>query len=435
MLPGAQPKRLPALEAAELVVALSQGLDLAEGRSMRHAQRVCYIASTLALEVGLCNEERLAVFHAALVHDIGVVMASPALSTLPGVAEQDLFAASPLQSPEQLAAEGSPAAFQPVVQVFHQHSLLGARAVAGLDLPAAVADLVLAHHERWDGSGYPAGLAGEEVPMGARILALADHAETLIATESSPLTARRSLAPSLRQLSGRALDPALVQEAARLCPRDDFWLGLYNHSLAEDLLTLHPAEPPRREKRLLLRFAGAFASLADARSEYTLGHSHKVAEEAHRLARAVGLSSEHAQALRVAALLHDLGRLGVPPQVIAKADILNVGEMQLMRQHPSHSQRILEGLRGMEEIALWVGAHHERPDGRGYPEMMSGPEIPLEALIISVANVYVALTADRPYRTGLRRAEALKVLEGAAGTQLDPELVRIFCALKARGRP
>ena len=138
--------------------------------------------------------------------------------------------------------------------------------------------------------------------------------------------------------------------------------------------------------------------------------------------------------MRVAALLHDVGRLGVPPRVIAKADILNVGEMQLVRRHPSLSQRILEGLRGMEEIALWVGAHHERPDGRGYPEMMSGPDIPLEALIIGVANVYVALTADRPYRTGLRRAEALKVLEGAAGTQLDSELVRVFCSLKARSR-
>jgi HD-GYP domain-containing protein (c-di-GMP phosphodiesterase class II) len=361
-------------------------------------------------------------------------MASSALSTLPNVTEHDLFAASPLQSPEQLAAEGSPAAFQPVVQVFHQHSLLGARAAGGLDLPATVADLVLAHHERWDGSGYPAGLTGEEIPMGARVLTIADHAETLISAEVSPLAARRSLAPSLRQLSGRPLDPALVQQASRLCSRDDFWLGLYNDAMGEDLLTVRPAEPPRREKRLLLRFAGAFASLVDARTEYTLGHSHRVAEEAHRLARAIGLSSEHTQAVRVAALLHDLGRLGIPPRIIAKADILNVGEMQLVRQHPSYSQHMLEDLRGMEEIALWVGAHHERPDGRGYPEMASGREIPLEALILGVANVYVALTADRPYRAGLRRAEALKVLEGAAGTQLDPELVRVFCSLKGRGR-
>jgi HD-GYP domain-containing protein (c-di-GMP phosphodiesterase class II) len=220
----------------------------------------------------------------------------------------------------------------------------------------------------------------------------------------------------------------------RLCRRDDFWLGLYSEELAEALLVLRPAEPPRRERRLLLRFASAFASLVDARSQYTLGHSHRVAEESHRLARAAGLSPEHAQAVRAAALLHDLGRLGVPPRVIAKADILNVGEMHLLRQHPSYSRRILEGLRGMEEVALWVGAHHERPDGRGYPEMMSGPEIPLEARIIGIANVYVALTADRPYRAGLRRDEALKVLEGAAGTQLDPELVRLFCSLKARAR-
>jgi HD-GYP domain-containing protein (c-di-GMP phosphodiesterase class II) len=401
---------------------------------MGHAQRVCFIASTLAQAVGLGNEERLALFYAALLHDIGVPMASSALSTLTGVTEPDLFAASPLHSPEQMAGEGSPAAFQAVVQVFHQHSLLGARAVGGLDLPAATIDLVLAGHERWDGSGYPAGLTGEETSVGTRILVLADHAEALIAAEASPLTARRSLAPSLRQLSGRALEPALVQEAARLGARDDFWLGLYSDALANDLLAIRPAEPGRRDKRLLLRFASAFASLVDGRSEYTLGNSQRVAEESHRLARAAGLSSEHAQAVRVAALFHDVGRLGVPPRVIAKADILNVGEMHLLRQHPSYSQRILEGLRDMDEIALWVAAHHERPDGRGYPEMLSGSEIPLEARIISVASVYVALTADRPYRTGLRRAEALKVLEGAAGTQLDPELVRLICSLKARSR-
>jgi len=433
-LPAVQPRRLPVLEPAEVVVVLSQGLDLAEGRPMGHAQRVCYIASALALEVGLSSEERLALYYAALFHDIGVPMVSPALSSLPGVAEDDLFAASPPRSPEQLAGEAAPGAFQTVIQAFHQHSLLGARAAGGLDLPAPVADIVLAHHERWDGAGYPAGLTGEETPIAARVLALADYAESLIAAEASPLAARRSLTPSLRQLSSSTLDPALVQEAVRLCRRDDFWLGLYSEELAEALLALRPAEPPRREKRLLLRFASAFASLVDARSQYTLGHSHRVAEEAHRLARAVGLSPEHTQVVRAAALLHDLGRLGVPPRVIAKADILNVGEMHLLRQHPSYSRRILEGLRGMEEVALWVGAHHERPDGRGYPEMMSGPEIPLEARIIGIANVYVALTADRPYRAGLRRTEALKVLEGAAGTQLDPELVRLFCSLKARAR-
>ena len=433
-LPTVQPRRLPVLEAAEVVVVFSQGLDLAEGRPMGHAQRVCYIASTLALEVGLSSEERLALFYAALFHDIGVPMASPILSSLPGVAEDDLFSASPLQSPEQLAVEGNPGAFQAVIQAFHQHSLLGARAAGGLDLPAPVIDVILTHHERWDGAGYPAGLTGDEIPLAARVLALADHAESLIAAEASPLAARRSLTPSLRQLSGNALDPALVQEAVKLCRRDDFWMGLYSEELAEALLALRPAEPPRREKRLLLRFASAFASLVDARSQYTLGHSHRVAEEAHRLARAVGLSPEHAQAVRAAALLHDLGRLGVPPRVIAKADILNVGEMHLLRQHPSYSRRILEGLRGMEEVAFWVGTHHERPDGRGYPEMMSGPDISLEARIIAIANVYVALTADRPYRVGLRRDEALKVLEGAAGTQLDPDLVRLFCSLKARAR-
>ena len=97
---------------------------------------------------------------------------------------------------------------------------------------------------------------------------------------------------------------------------------------------------------------------------------------------------------------------------MGKPDILTLTEMQLMQRHPSYSRLILEALPGLEEVALWVGAHHERPDGKGYPEMLTTDVIPLESRIIAVANVYVALTSDRPYR---RRAEREGCAQGADG--------------------
>ena len=107
--------------------------------------------------------------------------------------------------------------------------------------------------------------------------------------------------------------------------------------------------------------------------------------------------------IRIAALLHDVGLLGVPASIMSKPDILSVTEMQVMRQHPSNSEMVLRPLNGFEEIAFWVERHHERPDGKGYPEMLTGDELPLESRILAVADVYSALIADRSYRGAVTR--------------------------------
>jgi HD-GYP domain-containing protein (c-di-GMP phosphodiesterase class II) len=114
---------------------------------------------------------------------------------------------------------------------------------------------------------------------------------------------------------------------------------------------------------------------------------------------------------------------------MSKPDILSVTEMQLMRQHPAHSEMVLAPLQGFEEIAYWIARHHERPDGKGYPEMLTGEDIPLESRIISVADVFAALTSERPHRGALSSKDARQILLGAAGSQLDPELARLFSTL------
>ena len=421
-------RRLPALAPAEMVVALSRGLDLAEGRPMGHAHRVCYIALALGGSLELSDPALLALFYASLFHDLGVPLASVSLTGLTG-GDDALFARAPLGSPESLAGERPPLAFQAIVEAFHQHCHLGAEAAPPFGLTDDAGEAVRAHHEHWGGTGYPSGLAGREIPLLGRILAAADRMESLIWAEPSALAARRALLSALAGLSEGVLEAALVQHAQELCRQDHFWLGLYDDSLAEALLSMKPAEETRRDKKHLVRLAEAFADVVDARSHYTVGHSRQVAAGAQRLAQALGLAHGHVESIRVAALLHDVGNLGVPARVLAKPDVLDVSEMQLLRLHPSHSRRVLDGLPGLEEMARWVEAHHERPDGRGYPEMLDDHEIAVEAKIISVANVYSALISKRPYRAALTREDAIKVLRGAGGGQLDPELVGVFCSL------
>src|ERR1700694_1247315 len=173
-------------------------------------------------------------------------------------------------------------------------------------------------------------------------------------------------------------------------------------------------------------FATVFANLADAKGEHTSAHSARTADVAKSVAQALGLEREHCQRIYIAAMLHDVGLLGVPARVIAKPDILSLAEMETMRKHPTFSQQILEGVPGLEELAMWAGAHHERPDGKGYPELLESGVIPLEARIIALADTYVALTSMRPYRHALSDDDAQTVLLGGAGTQLDKKLVQLF---------
>ena len=250
----------------------------------------------------------------------------------------------------------------------------------------------------------------------------------IISEETNALVARRRLPGALAPYSGTVLDPALVTLLLSQATSDTFWLGLYAEDLQETLLASRATVEARRSRRRVLRFAEGFAGLADAKRGHGVAHAQRTAGYAQQLAEASELEAGHVEMVRIAALLLDVGLLGVPARVMTKPDILSVTEMQLMRQHPSNSELVLEDLPGFEEIAHWISRHHERPDGKGYPEMLSGDDIPLESRILAIADVYAALTSDRPHRSALSAKDAEQVLLNAAGTQLDAELVRTFVA-------
>ena len=202
---------LPAISAAEIVGALSEGLDLAEGREAGHAKRVCYIAMSVAQTVALKDKDRLPLRLAALLHDVGVPAASAGLSQLIGLNEDGLFSASPKKSPEELAAECPSVGLETIVGAFHRHCTLGGEATLFLGLPREAAEAVSNSHEHWDGSGYPEGLAAKDIPLAARIIALADWTESVISDQSSSLVARRNTVSERNAVRETELDPSLVE--------------------------------------------------------------------------------------------------------------------------------------------------------------------------------------------------------------------------------
>jgi HD-GYP domain-containing protein (c-di-GMP phosphodiesterase class II) len=424
-----RPERLHALSASDLAVAFSRAFDLAEGKQPGHAQRVAYIATMLADALGATPGQRAGAFFGALMHDAGVTSAGAEICRVAGVDEETIFGPSPRRSPEELRGTLPFADLNAITEAVQRHPVLGAEIATALELPDEVAAAITSHHERFDGRGYPNGVRGADIPLEARILAVADMAEVSIAGEFSSLAARRRFGQALAPYCESVLDADIVGKLFDLARQDDFWLGLYADDLPDVLASFRIGADGRRSRKRVMRFAETFADISDAKGGHTVGHSRRTADGAEKLAEALQLDDGHIEMIRIAALLHDVGLLGVPARVMSKPDILSVTEMQLMRQHPAHSEMVLSPLQGFEEIAYWIARHHERPDGKGYPEMLTGEDIPLESRIISVADVYAALTSERPHRGALSSKDARQILLGAAGSQLDPELARLFSTL------
>jgi HD-GYP domain-containing protein (c-di-GMP phosphodiesterase class II) len=178
-----------------------------------------------------------------------------------------------------------------------------------------------------------------------------------------------------------------------------------------------------------VEFIGSLANALDARDTYTAGHSERVSQYASATAEAMGLGSEQAEQIRIGALLHDIGKIGIPDNVLQKAGRLTAKEFAIVKQHPVIGRRILEGVEGLAPYLEAVELHHENWDGSGYPKGQSGEETPTEARIIHVSDAYDAMTSDRSYRRGMTHEQAVHELVQCAGTQFDPHIVEVFVNL------
>jgi putative nucleotidyltransferase with HDIG domain len=400
-------------------------IDLAEGRAQGHAQRVAYISMAVADAIGLDRDAQLSAGYAGLLHDIGVIAAGSEISGATGRDERLIFAALPLLRPDE-ALSGSGDFSGTFAERVAEHVAHGARAARQLELPNDVVRAVLTHHEQWDGGGYPEGLIGPETPVIGRIVSIADHAEALI-DQASPLLARRNFGYWMSNISGFDADPEIVAALTSIGGTDSFWLGLFSADLTSEISTRCAGlREPRGAN--LLRIAEIFAKLVDSRFDFTENVSERVSYYAELLGKAAGLPEIRIKQLRVAALLHDVGQLSMSERILAKPGILSVEEMNLLHMHTVHSRDVVATIPGMDEVAEWVASHHERIDGRGYPEGKSGEEIPLEARILAIADSYVAITSDRPHRPKAEGTEARARLLSGAGAQLDSELVDLFLA-------
>ena len=178
----------------------------------------------------------------------------------------------------------------------------------------------------------------------------------------------------------------------------------------------------------------ALAEALDIRDTGTGQHSHTVARYAELMARELGLEEERLERVRLAGVLHDIGKIGISDRVLTKPGPLDKSEWQEMYTHPEIGARLLSRPE-FADLREWILAHHERPDGLGYPRGLRADQIPIEARILAVADAYEAMTADRCYRAALGEAAARAELEGGAGTQFDAAVVAAFLRALDSTRP
>ena len=177
---------------------------------------------------------------------------------------------------------------------------------------------------------------------------------------------------------------------------------------------------------ILFECLRSIISSLEEKDGYTHGHSLRVAEYSLMLGKSIGLSEKELRELEIAALLHDIGKIGIPDSVLLKPAKLTVAEFEIMKSHPQRSGKILEQIASLRALIPAIRHHHERYDGLGYPDGLKGNEIPLYARIILIADTFDAMTSTRPYRLALDRETALRELQRCSGSQFDGYLVEKF---------
>jgi HD-GYP domain-containing protein (c-di-GMP phosphodiesterase class II) len=389
-----RPIRIPIFD---MILCLSNAIDLVSPAVVDHHKRVAYIASVLSAESGLSPEDQIEMMTAGALHDVGALSLGERIETL----------AFELTSP-------------------HGHGETGYLLLRDFGPLSRSAVMIRHHHVPWNW-GEGRSFRGNPVPLGSHMLHLADRIDVLTEKRSNILEEAGRICEKIEGESGKLFMPELVKAFLNAGRKESFWLDIVFPGLGQ--LLARKARDAAIELDLdgLLGLARLFGRLIDFRSRFTAVHSSGVAACAKTLAGLCGFSEQQCHLMEIAGYLHDIGKLAVPREILESPKKLAEEEFRIVKGHTFYTCRILEGIPGLEVVTGWASLHHERLEGKGYPFHYTGKDLPLGSRIMSVADVFTAVTEDRPYREGMNRNEALGVLRGMAETShLDSKIVSVL---------
>jgi HD-GYP domain-containing protein (c-di-GMP phosphodiesterase class II) len=423
---------------AELVAALSLGIDLGFGQPMEHVLRQCLIALRLADRLGLEEDDRATVYYTALLINVGchtdaheqakwfgddIALRSkkydyefPSLRAAASTIGQ-LGAGKPVLHRFRVGLEFALSGYRDLSDMVSHHAAIARLLGEQLGLPSTVLDALGAAYEQWDGHGWPGDRKGGDVPLAARIAQLAEFVEV-----AHRLGGPSAAVQVARKRSGKQFDPELAQLVA--AHGETLLAGIDSIATWEAVIEADPALSPLLSGEELDSALVAIANFVDLKSPYTLGHAQAVAELVAETARGLGLDDVDASTLRRAALVHDLGRLGVSNAIWDKQGPLGPGEWERVRLHPYLTDRMLQQSPALAPLGAIAVQHRERLDGSGYPRGLAGAALTRPARILGAADAYQAMREPRPHRPARSAEEAAAELRAEARVgRLDSETV------------
>jgi HD-GYP domain-containing protein (c-di-GMP phosphodiesterase class II) len=430
---------------AELIAMISLGTDLGMGQPMEHVLRQTLIAVRLAERLGLDEATRSVVYYVSLIAWVGCHvdayeqakwfgddLALKAdtrrvdMAGLPGKVHvlSHVGAGRGLLERGRLGVRFVGDGLRPK-EAIENHWLATNELAAALGLDRQVRDALYQTFERWDGKGVPAEARGEEIGLPARLVNLADVVAVFHRADGVD-----GAVAVARERSGTQFDPALVDAFSADAP--DVLDGIDAVTAWPAVIDAEPALEIVLSDDELESALEAIADFTDLKSPWTIGHSRGVADLAHAAAKTHGLSDDDARLVRRAALLHDLGRLGVSNAIWDKPGSLTATELERVRLHPYLTERMLASSPVLAPLGAIAVQHHERLDGSGYPRGLAGDALTPPGRILAAADAYQAMTQPRPHRDargaeeaaaelragvrqGLFDSDAVEAVLGAAG--------------------
>lgn len=429
----------PSLTLSEILGAMSYALDLTEGQPPGHCLRSCFIGMQIGQVLGLSPGMLRDLYYTILLKDAGCSSNAARLCALYGsddraakrdfkrIDSQNLVQVAGFVLSHTALGQGLVDRFRKIMSLArHGQSLASELVATRCERGAAIArqlgfneEVAAGIHgldEHWNGKGKPDGLQGDAIPLGARIALIAQVSDVF-----HTIGGRRRALAEVHARRGSWFDPDLVDALDHADRGSDFWAVLHSPALADQLRLAEP-EPMAVmvDDAHLDSIATAFAQVVDSKSPYTFGHSARVTVYADAIAEQLGLSHDRRRWLRRGALLHDIGKLGVSNSILDKPAALTAEEWVAVRAHARYTEEILSRIGIFQELAVVAGAHHERLDGKGYPRGLKAGQIALETRIITTADIFDALTAERPYRKAIPIPVALSMMEKTQGQAIDP---------------
>jgi HD-GYP domain-containing protein (c-di-GMP phosphodiesterase class II) len=427
------------LRLADLLAGLSRSADLGFGLQPGEAVRSAALAVLLGHSLELPDEDIRAALYSALLLHAGCIGYAHETAGFFGddLTWNSAAARTNVADPKDVFTTFLPAVtrgYRPLERLRLGATILArgrrfgqryetvacevGRDVAGsLHLPGEIVRSVNHSYERWNGGGVPDGLVAEDIPPGSRLAEVAT-----VATVFDTIGAAGMAVDAVRQQAGGILDPHIADHFGQ---RSDTLLGEVNAADPRDLLLDSEPDPvvcvPQSR---LVDVAALFGDLADVKTPFTYGHARGVAALCRGAGKRLGMSRAQLVDLEVAALLHDIGAVGVSNTVWEKPGPLSDHEWEQVRMHPYHSERILAGSARLAPLAPLVGMHQERLDGSGYHRGCGSADISLAARVLAAADAYQAMRQDRPHRSALPPEQAKRCLvdEARAG-RLDADAV------------